>query len=117
MLWRYRCGFTVPHPVVFDEIVLVVGVSTWRHVSTDAFFAVFPPPQLEDFTNTVLPKYFKHSNYASFVRQLNMYGFAKVGVDPSHREFTHPRFVRGKPEQLAVRECAQLLSRVFTRVM
>lgn len=59
--------------------------------------------QLEEFTNSILPKYFKHCNYASFVRQLNMYGFAKVGSDPTHREFTHPRFLRGRPDLLSVR--------------
>ena len=45
------------------------------------------------FTEQVLPKYFRHKNYPSFVRQLRLYEFTKQG--DALPTFTHPNFQRG----------------------
>ena len=55
---------------------------------------------LFNFTNTVLPTYFKHSNLASFIRQLNMYGFHKIKDDQQIIQFSHPMFHRDKKHLL-----------------
>ncbi|CAD8185253.1 unnamed protein product [Paramecium octaurelia] len=44
------------------------------------------------FQDQVLPMYFKHRNFASFVRQMNMYGFHKSRSDLKENEFIHPHF-------------------------
>ena len=38
----------------------------------------FVVKDMNEFTKSVLPRIFKHSNFASFVRQLNKYDFHKV---------------------------------------
>merc|ERR1719430_1482504 len=60
------------------------------------------------FSSSLLPFYYKHSNMASFIRQLNMYDFHKVmNVDAGglkgerdEIEFAHPFFLRGQEHLL-----------------
>ncbi|CAB9504018.1 Heat stress transcription factor [Seminavis robusta] len=65
------------------------------------------------FEATIIPQFFKHSKFTSFVRQLNFYSFRKIKymdtlrLDPkleaqtaNYWRFKHDKFQRGKPNLL-----------------
>lgn len=54
----------------------------------------------DTFMKDICPKFFRQGHYSSFVRQLNFYGFERLAHGPDRGAFSHPYFVRGRPEYL-----------------
>lgn len=90
---------------------MVNDISNDKFIKWDDTGETFQVFQREEFMKNILPKYFKHNNFASFVRQLNMYGWHKVqdittGLfkdDKSGDEnwkFENPNFKRGREDLL-----------------
>lgn len=57
------------------------------------------------FARDHIPKFYRHSKYASFVRQLREYSFHKIANKLStetYHVFKHSHFVRDKPELMCL---------------
>ena len=68
----------------------LASIIRWDRTGTS--ICVISVPRLESL---VLPTFFRHSKFASFVRQLNMYGFSKCKTERGVvSAFSHPHFTR-----------------------
>lgn len=85
------------------------NIACWGDDEETSFLVKDP----DGFASLVIPQFFKHSNFASFVRQLNFYGFRKIKFDPirinknegelpesKYWRFRHDKFLKGRPDLL-----------------
>ena len=79
---------------------MVSDTSTYEIVSWDEAGDAFIVKKEFEFASLVLPRYFRHKNFSSFVRQLNFYGFHKRSHQAKFTKFQHPYFKRGQLHSL-----------------
>eukprot|EP00591_Stephanopyxis_turris_P000016 CAMPEP_0195517422 /NCGR_PEP_ID=MMETSP0794_2-20130614/10773_1 /TAXON_ID=515487 /ORGANISM="Stephanopyxis turris, Strain CCMP 815" /LENGTH=467 /DNA_ID=CAMNT_0040646233 /DNA_START=22 /DNA_END=1425 /DNA_ORIENTATION=+ len=82
------------------------SIATW---SKDGY--TFEIKDVDTFSSKIIPQYFSHNKFSSFVRQLNFYGFRKVKADrirkPAENDveskywrFRHEHFKKDRPDLL-----------------
>ncbi|PON75708.1 Heat shock transcription factor [Parasponia andersonii] len=99
MVFTVESQKAVPAPFLTKTYQLVDDPLTDDIVSwgeDETTFVVWRPPE---FARDLLPNYFKHNNFSSFVRQLNTYGFKKIVAD--RWEFANEYFRKGAKHLLS----------------
>lgn len=92
-------GVTVPFPTKLFDLLEHIDLEEpylTRIVSWQPHGRCFLVHDTREFEDQVLSKFFRQNKYASFQRQLNLYGFNRITKGPDRGAYYHELFLRGK---------------------
>lgn len=96
-----KCGVSVPFPQKLYEMLDYIESTSEPEladiISWQPHGRCFLVRKPKEFTNVILPRFFQQKKYASFQRQLNLYGFNRLTKGPDRGSYYHELFLRGKP--------------------
>jgi heat shock transcription factor, other eukaryote len=125
--WIYFINLSAALCVNFFDDRMISDPASSRFISWTELGTSFVVSNVGEFSRSILGSHFKHNNvsgykyyldalliniysqFSSFVRQLNMYGFHKINRTPRSQrtstdaqtwEFSHHKFLRGRPDLL-----------------
>ena len=87
------CGY------ISDIIAWLPHGRSWRILEKERFEAI-------------LPKYFNHSNYSSFARQVNGWGFKRMSKGPDEDSYYNELFLRGKKDLIKFMKRGSILKAI-----
>jgi hypothetical protein len=94
---KRRGGVSMSFPIKLHAILDQVEEDGLSHVISwqphGRCFVIHNP---KEFTDHVMPKYFRQTKLTSFQRQLNLYGFSRLTIGKDNGGYYHELFLRGK---------------------
>eukprot|EP00978_Attheya_sp_CCMP212_P003756 scaffold7967_cov58-Attheya_sp.AAC.1 len=94
---KARGGVTTPFPIRLHMMLDKIEEDGFAHVvSWQPHGRCFIVHKQTQFLEHVMPTYFNQSKFASFQRQLNLYGFSRLTFGEDRGGYYHELFLRGK---------------------
>ena len=99
---KYRGGITTHFPVLLHAMLTKAEVDGYSNVcSWESHGRAFSVHDRERFVREVLPLYFRQTHFASFQRQLNLYGFDRASLQNPNNSpgaYYHAMFLRTRQD-------------------